>query len=620
MPARRTEPALTVSLFPFLAVLVCAMGALILLLLIITRQVRSASVQKAAQTSDKALVSTEDRFLCSPKIQSAQIQTPQSTAPIKVARLKEPVSTDLNARKYNQSKDGDQKQIDLINAQKDALAKSIAEKNSIQTQIHTLAMRLDKETKKDLDLQAHYAKLTQQKNKLDQLQANHHVMPEQTDTEMKQLQGLLLSKTQELNRQKKIASDLIGKLEIVTYDGPTGIRRKPIFIECLADKIVFQPEQVEISYRKLKAFSPDHHPLALAVRALANYRNIKTNSHQPPYVLLVVRPQGVNEFYFSRRILGIQNITFGYELVEQGQKLYFSEHDPQAKRILEDAIAQARSSSKSNLADGFYLAGSGNNRHRMNRSAPSRTFGNKPANKTNQPFSFPGIEKSNSFNKEQQRTASGRAGHNSTSRSAGQRTSKYRRNSSNDSDSVERDSLRRSQLTKSSLAQRGWENPKSADSNSSSRVGKSDTLQLKEIIAQGGPMGNPRQYPQLHSLSSRAKQLRQRSPDTLIGIERKITVLIAPGHMKIGKQNSESISANDPEIVTQRTFLNLLEREMSHWDQPPKGFRWLPAFRLTVAPGGNQIAFRIEAVAKELSLSSETNFTIGQGSTQKVFN
>ena len=50
MARRRTATA--VSLFPFLAVLVCTMGALILLLLVTTRQIRQQQTQKLVQQSD----------------------------------------------------------------------------------------------------------------------------------------------------------------------------------------------------------------------------------------------------------------------------------------------------------------------------------------------------------------------------------------------------------------------------------------------------------------------------------------------------------------------------------------------------------------------------------------
>ena len=53
MSRRHNRSANSVSLFPFLAVLVCAMGALILLLIVTTRRVRSEALTRAAEKSAK---------------------------------------------------------------------------------------------------------------------------------------------------------------------------------------------------------------------------------------------------------------------------------------------------------------------------------------------------------------------------------------------------------------------------------------------------------------------------------------------------------------------------------------------------------------------------------------
>ncbi len=52
--SRRPRTANSVSLFPFLAVLVCAMGALILLLIVTTRRIRSDAIQNAQTVAPKS--------------------------------------------------------------------------------------------------------------------------------------------------------------------------------------------------------------------------------------------------------------------------------------------------------------------------------------------------------------------------------------------------------------------------------------------------------------------------------------------------------------------------------------------------------------------------------------
>ena len=134
-------------------------------------------------------------------------------------------------------------------------------------------------------------------------------------------------------------------------------------------------------------------------------------------------------------------------------------------------------------------------------------------------------------------------------------------------------------------------------------------------MEQNSTMGNPTQFPQLSSLSSRAKQLSRGTPDSLISFERKTTVIVHADSLKVGSLDPVSISGARSEIETQRIFLNLLEQEMSKWPEPPRGFRWVPGFKFVVAPGGNQNAFRLELVAKELSLRAETSFSMGQANS-----
>ena len=47
--SRRSKETLAVQLFPFLAVLVCTMGSLILLLIVTTKRIRAATIEKARQ-------------------------------------------------------------------------------------------------------------------------------------------------------------------------------------------------------------------------------------------------------------------------------------------------------------------------------------------------------------------------------------------------------------------------------------------------------------------------------------------------------------------------------------------------------------------------------------------
>ena len=54
---------------------------------------------------------------------------------------------------------------------------------------------------------------------------------------------------------------------VVPYDGPNGTRRRPIYIECLADAVVLQPEGVRLSEADFEGPLGPGNPLAAALRA-----------------------------------------------------------------------------------------------------------------------------------------------------------------------------------------------------------------------------------------------------------------------------------------------------------------------------------------------------------------
>ncbi|MCA9109748.1 MAG: hypothetical protein KDA52_07360, partial [Planctomycetaceae bacterium] len=64
--ARQTEH--TVSLFPFLAVLICAMGALILLLLVTTRRIRYQQAHANVQVLEEPAVEVKSTIISVPQL------------------------------------------------------------------------------------------------------------------------------------------------------------------------------------------------------------------------------------------------------------------------------------------------------------------------------------------------------------------------------------------------------------------------------------------------------------------------------------------------------------------------------------------------------------------------
>ena len=68
----RSKTQQSVSLFPFLAVLICTMGALILVLLLTTRQIREQAVEAAEQS--RAATESEAEFPPQPEQATAALE------------------------------------------------------------------------------------------------------------------------------------------------------------------------------------------------------------------------------------------------------------------------------------------------------------------------------------------------------------------------------------------------------------------------------------------------------------------------------------------------------------------------------------------------------------------
>ena len=121
MSRRRSQSELSVSLFPFLAVLVCAMGALILLLLIITKQVRSQAMSPPSGEKVELVVTPES---LEPAIRIAQMEIPENHAPAVLPEPEIPQQILPDAVLFDEQKDGDRARMRLLEQQREELEKN----------------------------------------------------------------------------------------------------------------------------------------------------------------------------------------------------------------------------------------------------------------------------------------------------------------------------------------------------------------------------------------------------------------------------------------------------------------------------------------------------------------
>ena len=134
---------------------------------------------------------------------------------------------------------------------------------------------------------------------------------------------------------------------MVPYEGPNGTFRRPIYVECVENEVILQPEGVRISRDDLRPPYGPGNPLAAAL-ALRRDHFVRLHPNEgqsrdtEPYPLLLVRPDGLLMYDRARKAIEAGDFDFGFELVEADWKLKYPAADPQLAGVEQQAIEQAR--------------------------------------------------------------------------------------------------------------------------------------------------------------------------------------------------------------------------------------------------------------------------------------
>ena len=130
---------------------------------------------------------------------------------------------------------------------------------------------------------------------------------------------------------------------LVPYHGASGTRRRPIYIECTSDRVILQPEGVELFSEDFREPLTDDNALASALRAQREYfADATRNRDDPPYPLIIVRPDGAHAYAAARAAMESWDAEFGYELVDEDMQLAFPEVDAALVDVVREAVDEAR--------------------------------------------------------------------------------------------------------------------------------------------------------------------------------------------------------------------------------------------------------------------------------------
>lgn len=344
MSKPRPANSSSVSLFPFLAVLVCAMGALIFLLIVTTRRIRIQAVARAAairveqESATTADVPPPEEPEPPPEILAVVPELPPEPEPkaviIDPPRLPDP-DDEVKARLAALVDQRDERER-LYNSQQELAAKQRDKRTKMTSQIDKSAAALNRLTAKRRDSQRAATAIVAVKTSMD-------------DQIKKSLQQIRQVRAEQAEADSKYA--------FVPYDGKSGTTLRPILIECTNKSIRFVPEDIKLTPADLNGFTQSYNPVLAGARALVqhwyewNLNQPQPSAESEPYILLLVRPNGSLSFYIARKLLARLGRPFGYELIEDDFPLALPDPDPDAVKACQAAIDRALSQRAELLAE-----------------------------------------------------------------------------------------------------------------------------------------------------------------------------------------------------------------------------------------------------------------------------
>lgn len=330
---RAMSPA--IQLFPFLAVLVCVMGTLIFLLLVINKQLQQSkhSEREEAAILDTLNIATPEE----PNRSAESVRVKSSPTTPRIDDEDHPwIPEFVDDRLYQE----EQKRI-LSELNQQLQEQSLAWQHQAALLNQAIAeKRGEHDRLRQITRSQREGLLAVRQNQVlyeQQIEMLQHALRE-NQQDLAQLRR----HCQRLSERQDIMAPKASTFCIVTYDSLTGTTRRPIMIECTSRGYRFWPENVEINIYDLQGSTSSQNPLIICVRALWNYWRSQEELYDHPYLLLIVRPDGVMTYYVAQQLLSELHYEQGYELVPTHVELTFPPADPEATQVCRLALERYR--------------------------------------------------------------------------------------------------------------------------------------------------------------------------------------------------------------------------------------------------------------------------------------
>ncbi|MCA9247131.1 MAG: hypothetical protein KDA42_08455 [Planctomycetales bacterium] len=285
----RQADANGISLFPFLAVLLCTMGALLVILVVIAEQARANAAREAQQ-------------LDAPTAEELQANEDLKWQIEQFAQARQTTAQQLERSRHELS----------------------------HLEDHILRLRGQVE-----ELRAAAAALEANGQQSQQQRAMAEAEIEIIEAEIERTKDELAQVRREnLDRPKSYA--------IIPYEGPNQTQRRPIYIECRADSVVLQPEGTVLRREDFEGPLGPGNPLASALRVTSEHLRRADPRAGDPYPLLLVRPDGIMAYYRVREAIESWGPDFGYELIDGEWNLELPTADPYLAGAQQQAVEAGR--------------------------------------------------------------------------------------------------------------------------------------------------------------------------------------------------------------------------------------------------------------------------------------
>ena len=285
-----TVAAPTISLFPFLAVLLCMMGALLVLLVLFSRSAQHGETAEASQAREQL---EQELELARDNLVWRREQ---------LAGVRERTAADLATSR-----------MQLAGIEENCRA-----------------------------LEDEYSKLERIAAALESTTG----VVAADGASLRALEARLVSARESLEKARADSKTKPPAYAVVPFAGRSGTHRRPLYIECCGDGVFLQPEGIRLSPSDFEGPPGPGNPLACALRAAREHMVASQGgTNDPaaqPYPLLLVRPSGVMAYYAAREAIQSWGSDFGYQLIDEDWTLTFPPPDPTLAQVERRAIEESR--------------------------------------------------------------------------------------------------------------------------------------------------------------------------------------------------------------------------------------------------------------------------------------